>query len=215
MKNQLIPFSFEEKNIRIVVVDGEPWFVAKDVASALEYPESSSPARLFAHVPDEWKGVNPIHTLGGIQRMLCLSEQGLYFFLGRSDKPKAVPFQKKVAGDVLPQIRRTGKYDGLGKATEAFLIIQYLEEENKSLRREIRRYETRNFLTAGDKIDIVTLRVQEYPVSAIQKITKKGRKRIKDFLDRFFSLSEEEWDAELESWYKAVEGKGEKLNDKG
>lgn len=43
--------------------------------------------------------------------MLTLSEQGLYFFLGRSDKPKALPFQKWLAGEVLPAIRKTGKYE--------------------------------------------------------------------------------------------------------
>lgn len=42
--------------------------------------------------------------------MVCLTEQGLYFFLGRSDKPKALPFQKWLAGEVLPAIRRTGRY---------------------------------------------------------------------------------------------------------
>lgn len=40
-----------------------------------------------------------------------LSEQGLYFFLGRSDKPKALPFQKWLAGDVLPALRKTGRYE--------------------------------------------------------------------------------------------------------
>ena len=42
--------------------------------------------------------------------MLCLSEQGLYFFLARSDKERALPFQKWIAGEVIPSIRRTGQY---------------------------------------------------------------------------------------------------------
>jgi hypothetical protein len=42
--------------------------------------------------------------------MLCLSEQGLYFFLSRSDKPAALPFQKWIAGEVIPAIRKTGTY---------------------------------------------------------------------------------------------------------
>ena len=61
-------------------------------------------------VPEEWKGVQPIHTPGGMQEMLTLSESGLYFFLARSDKPKALPFQKWLAGDVVPSIRKTGGY---------------------------------------------------------------------------------------------------------
>jgi prophage antirepressor-like protein len=100
----------DNSEIRVASVRDEPWFVAKDVAERLDYSESSNAARLFGHVPDEWKGVNRIHTPGGAQDMLCLSEPGLYFFLARSDKPKALPFQKWIAGEVLPSIRKTGTY---------------------------------------------------------------------------------------------------------
>lgn len=91
---------------------GDLLFVGKDVAKALGYPESSltNIPRLFQSVPDEWKGRKPIPTLGGEQEMLVVSEAGLYFFLARSDKPKALPFQKWLAGDVVPSIRRTGSY---------------------------------------------------------------------------------------------------------
>jgi hypothetical protein len=50
-----------------------------------------------------------------MQNMLCLSEQGLYFFLGRSDKPAALPFQKWIAGEVIPSIRKTGSYTMPGR----------------------------------------------------------------------------------------------------
>lgn len=88
------------------------WIVGADVLRALEYAESSitSPNKIFDLVPEEWKGQKPILTPGGTQQMLCLSEQGLYFFLGRSDKPKALPYQKWVAGEVIPSIRKTGEY---------------------------------------------------------------------------------------------------------
>ncbi len=88
-------------------MEGAPWFVAKDVCLALEYQWHHN---LLSHVPDEWKGSNPITTPGGVQEMLTLSEPGLYFFVNRSDKPLALPFQKWVAGEVLPAIRQTGGY---------------------------------------------------------------------------------------------------------
>jgi prophage antirepressor-like protein len=87
--------------------------VAKDVAAALGYPASTivtSTSKLLQHVPEEWKGKKPILTPGGTQEMWCLSEQGLCFFLNRSDKPGALPLQKWVAGKVLPRIRKTGGY---------------------------------------------------------------------------------------------------------
>lgn len=87
---------------------GEIWFVAKDVAEALEYTWNGV-ARV-AHVPEEWRGVTSVVSPSGTQEMITLSEQGLYFFLGRSDKPKALPYQKWIAGEVLPSIRKTGGY---------------------------------------------------------------------------------------------------------
>ncbi|WLW59818.1 BRO family protein [Achromobacter aegrifaciens] len=107
---EVSPFNFGEHPVRVVMRDGQPWFVAQDAMASLEYAANSKPAKVMAHIPEEWKGVNPIHTPGGEQQMLCLSEPGLYFFLGRSDKPKALPFQKWLAADVVPQIRKTGAY---------------------------------------------------------------------------------------------------------
>ncbi|RRD68843.1 MULTISPECIES: Bro-N domain-containing protein, partial [unclassified Desulfovibrio] len=100
-------------NIRTVLDEkGEPWFVAKDVCAALGYSESSlrQLSNLFQYVPKEWKGPKPFNTPGGKQQLTTLSEQGLYFFLARSDKPKALPFQRWLAGEVLPAIRRHGGY---------------------------------------------------------------------------------------------------------
>ena len=110
MTNSIIPFQFEEATIRTVVVDdGEILFVAKDIAEALGYTWNGT--QRIEHVPAEWRGVTSVVTPSGIQEMAVLYEQGVYFFLGRSDKPAALPMQKWVAGDVLPSIRKTGKYE--------------------------------------------------------------------------------------------------------
>ena len=110
MPNALSQFDFQTNAVRTIAENGEIWFVAKDVLTALDYSESSNPAKVTQNIPEEWKGVKLIHTLGGKQKLLMISEQGLYFFLGRSDKPKALPFQKWLAGEVLPSIRKTGGY---------------------------------------------------------------------------------------------------------
>lgn len=108
MANELQVFSFEDKPTRTVEEEGTIWFVAKDVAQALEY--SYWQPNIVAHVPECWKGIKRINTPGGEQEMLCLTEQGVYFFLGRSDKPKALPYQMWIAGDVIPSIRKHGVY---------------------------------------------------------------------------------------------------------
>jgi prophage antirepressor-like protein len=106
----VIPFNFGKQQVRTLLVGSDPWFSVQDILRSLDYNDSYKPARAAAHVPDQWKGVHRLHTLGGTQQALMLSEQGLYFFIGRSDKPKALPFQMWLAGEVLPAIRKTGSY---------------------------------------------------------------------------------------------------------
>ncbi|MRT95110.1 phage antirepressor protein, partial [Xylella fastidiosa subsp. multiplex] len=71
-------------------------------------------SKSISHVPSEWRGVESVSTPSGQQEVIVISEPGLYFFLGRSDKPKALPFQKWLAGEVLPSIRKTGSYAATG-----------------------------------------------------------------------------------------------------
>ena len=71
--------------------------------------------RIFGHVPAIWTGGKRIavRSENGVEQtreMLCLKEQGVYFFLGRSDKKKALPYQMWIAGDVVPSIRKHGMY---------------------------------------------------------------------------------------------------------
>ena len=106
----VVPFTFESSPIRVVTEgDGEPMFVAKDLVEAVDAVWKGDQGSL-PHVPDEWKGVTSVQTPGGRQEMTVLTEQGMYFYLIRSDKPKALPLQKWVSGQVLPSIRRTGGY---------------------------------------------------------------------------------------------------------
>lgn len=108
MESHLAVFDYQDKQVRVIQDEqGEPWFVAKDLAEVLGYKWNPY---LLNHIPEQWKGSKPIVTLGGVQEMIVLSEQGIYFFLGRSDKPAALPFQMFLAGEVMPSIRKHGAY---------------------------------------------------------------------------------------------------------
>jgi prophage antirepressor-like protein len=112
--NDLQVFGFEGKEVRVIVKNGEPWFVAKDVALALGY-EWKGMSGTFPHVPSEWAGSERFRVRsenGAMQEreLGVVSEQGLYFILGRSDKDATLPFQKLVEGTILPSIRKTGSY---------------------------------------------------------------------------------------------------------
>jgi prophage antirepressor-like protein len=103
------PFAFDGHPVRVELdANGEPWFVAKDVAEALGYEWKGSGT--VQHVPDRWRMVLSVGTTSGRKDALALSESGMNFFVMRSDKPAAIPFQEWIAGEVLPSIRRTGSY---------------------------------------------------------------------------------------------------------
>lgn len=105
--SELIPFNYEDTKVRVLDVNGEPWFVATDVAHVLGIGESS---RITRMVDDEDKGWHKVPTPGGEQRMTIVNESGLYTALIRSNHPAAKPFRKWVTAEVLPTIRRHGMY---------------------------------------------------------------------------------------------------------
>jgi anti-repressor protein len=109
MNNVLQVFEFEDRKVRIIEKDEEFWFIAKDIVEGIGAIWKGG-AGSVPHVPEEWKGVCHIQTPGGIQEMTGLKEQGVYFYLARSNMPAALPFQKKIAGEVLPSIRKYGAY---------------------------------------------------------------------------------------------------------
>lgn len=93
--------------VRVVERSGEPWFVAADVCRALGL---DSTGKALTRLDDDEKGVNSIHTLGGSQMMTIINESGLYALVLGSRKPEAKAFKRWVTHEVLPAIRRTGRY---------------------------------------------------------------------------------------------------------
>ena len=107
MNMEITVFSFRGQNVRTVIRDGEPWFVAKDVCDVLGI---ANPRNATARIPDKDKDVRQMDTLGGVQNLSIISEAGLYRLVLRSDKPAAEPFIDWVTSEVLPAIRRSGGY---------------------------------------------------------------------------------------------------------
>lgn len=94
--------------IRTTIVDGEPYFVGKDVAEVLAYKETAKAIR--EHVDDDDKGVSVLDTPGGKQKMVVINESGLYGLVFGSKLPTAKKFKHWVTSEVLPTIRKTGSY---------------------------------------------------------------------------------------------------------
>lgn len=129
--NNIQIFKYENNDVRTVELNGEPWFVLKDVCVVLGLGTVSKVAdRLDA---DE-KGMNQIHTPGGMQDVTVINESGLYNVILRSDKPEAKPFRKWVTSEVLPSIRKNGGYiAGQEQLTPSELMAKALLVANKTL----------------------------------------------------------------------------------
>jgi prophage antirepressor-like protein len=106
---ELSIFDFEGQEIRVSGSAERPEWVAADVGAVLGL-EHTTLSRRVAKLPETWKGVYSIHTLGGQQQMLTVTEPGLYELIFRSDKPAAQRFRVWMFEEVLPSIRRTGSY---------------------------------------------------------------------------------------------------------
>ncbi len=115
MSQSVSPFSFRSHPVRVVLREGEPWFVATDVAEALGYATAKDASR---HLSEAQKDRHILPTLsgdhagrgGGNQSVTIINESGLYRLVLRSRKPEAVAFSDWVTGEVLPSIRKTGAY---------------------------------------------------------------------------------------------------------
>jgi anti-repressor protein len=102
-----MPFEYEGLEMRTVVLNGEPWFVAADVAKILGYRMASDMTR---RLDDADKGSAKVRTPGGDQDAGIINESGLYDSIFRSNAPAAKPFRRWVTAEVLPTIRKSGSY---------------------------------------------------------------------------------------------------------
>ena len=93
--------------IRTLVIKGEPWFVAKDVCDALALGDTS---KVISRLDDDEKGVVSTDTLGGKQEMNIINEFGLYRLILESRKPEAEEFKRWIIHEVLPALRKYGRY---------------------------------------------------------------------------------------------------------
>lgn len=126
------PFTFPATGqaVRTVLVDGEPWFVAKDCCEAIGISKYRD---AVAHLDVDERASAVVDTLGGPQTVSIVSEAGLYSLLMISRSPKIQTFRRWVTHEVLPAIRRTGSYSvaELGRKELARMVIAAEEEREK------------------------------------------------------------------------------------
>ena len=163
--HQLITFNFENNNIRIFQDEnGQPLFVAKDVATILGYKDTVSAIKQFCH------GVVKHHpisdSLGRTQNVRVIYEPDLYRLTFGSKLESAVRFQNWVFEEVLPTIRKTGQYQTT-PATTSSPIKQYTDEDLQHLKEVYKIPELAKVLGLSEEQTIHRL-YQSYPKVAGQ-----------------------------------------------
>lgn len=150
--NELQIFNFKENEVRTLLINNEPYFVGKDVASVLGYAKPRN--AILQHVDDDDALKQGVLTNGGIQEMTLINESGLYSLILSSKLPQAKEFKKWVTSEVLPSIRKTGTYK-LPESPLEILKITYealTETNEKVIRHEtrIKELEDNKLLNPGE-----------------------------------------------------------------
>ncbi|MGJ7490200.1 BRO-N domain-containing protein [Variovorax sp. ZT4R33] len=104
--NNIIPFDFEGSSIRLLDLEGSPWFVAMEIAAILDYSDAEAMTRKLDD--DEKQNLQIVGF--GPRGVTVINESGLYSAILSSRKPEAAKFKKWVTAEVLSAIRKTGSY---------------------------------------------------------------------------------------------------------
>lgn len=150
---KLLTLAFDGKPIRVVYLEGEPWFVAVDVYQLL-YGRTVGVNAAKILAPDQFQVLLKLSVSDALRplfegkqyRLAVLSESGLYQVMSRSDKPQAKPFQDWVTRDVLPSIRKHGGYvmgqeDAKTPQDLLSLVMKFYDSKTADIMKEIAKHE--------------------------------------------------------------------------
>lgn len=149
---EVIPFNFKNKKVRVTKINEEPWFIAKDVCNALEIKEAHRAVKLLDE--DERHSMTVADSAGRNQEMSVINEAGLYSLILRSRKAEAKIFKRWITHEVLPSIRMTGGYIN-SRATEAQIASLLNSFREEAYRRA--QAEAENCLLREQNEHLVTL----------------------------------------------------------
>lgn len=176
--NEIMVFKNEDfGEVRTIEINGEPWFVGKDVATKLGY---SNPRDALAnHVFDEDKGVEKLDTPGGVQSLTIINESGLYSLVFNSRLESAKKFKHWVTSEVIPQIRKTGAYHIPKTYAEALREIA-----DKAEKMELLQKQNQIMQPKAEFFDAVTDSKTAIPIGDVAKILDIGigRNKLFEFL---------------------------------
>lgn len=183
----------ENVSVRTKVIDGEPWFVGKDVCDLLGLVNSR---KSLQALDEDEKGVTNGYTLGGNQELTIINESGLYHLIFISRKPEAKAIRRWVTGTVLPSIRRTGSYSVSNNRPESTKRLPlpkfrpYYGQWKENVKPYISRAELcltaeKQRVTLGHVQKVYAGTAMSYPVAkCIQYLAKKNRQEGRNYPEK-------------------------------
>lgn len=181
--NKVKIFNSEEfGDVRTVTINGDPWFVGKDVAAALGFTNPRD--AISTHVFDEDKGVESIDTLGGKQKMTVINESGLYALVFGSRLKSAQRFKHWVTSEVLPAIRKTGGYRTPAPQGKELLALAVLEAQKtiEAQNAEIERMRPKEIFADAVKASDSSILIGDLAKLLRQNGVDTGQKRLFEYL---------------------------------
>ncbi|HDA2805425.1 TPA: BRO family protein [Staphylococcus aureus] len=149
---ELQTFNFEELPVRTLEVDGEPYFIGKDVADILGYANGRD--ALSKHVDAEDKLMSQIATAGQNRNVTIINESGLYSLIFSSKLENAKQFKRWVTSEVLPTLRKTGAYQVPSDPMQALRLMfeatEQTKQEIKNVKDDVIDLKENQKLDAGD-----------------------------------------------------------------
>jgi anti-repressor protein len=198
--------------VRTVVIENEPWFVAKDVALALGYTNPRD--AVINHVFDEDKGVEKLDTLGGAQNLTVINESGIYSLIFNSRLESAKKFKHWVTSEVLPSIRKTGSYQLPQTYQEALRAladkqdeIEKLAKENEDMLPKVKFYNTvvdsKTTISIGDTAKLLNAGMGQNKLFAFlreRNILKSDNTPYQRYIDSgYFKVVEQKYEVKGET----------------
>lgn len=178
--------NLEFGEIRSMTINGEPWFVGKDIAAALGY---SNPRKAIGdHVDEEDKGVTKCDTLGGGQNLTIINESGMYSLILSSKLEGAKRFKRWVTSEILPTIRKTGAFAMDSAAAE--LKARELRVKEMNAQARLINAETRRLLILQKEKGLSKVAVDALAVRAMEDVTGKDLGEYLPRTEKTYSASE-------------------------
>lgn len=175
-------FEYQGHQVRTIIRDGEPWFVAKDVCEVLEHSNPSKAVKDLVDEDDLTTGYPIVDALGRTQNATLVNESGLYSLILGSRKPEAKKFKRWITHEVLPALRRTGTY-----SINGYRLPQTYAEALRMLADEVEKHEkTKQQLAIAapkaEMYDVALSAKNAQSMSIVAKTLGWGRNRLFAFL---------------------------------